>query len=434
MLLLRAGERIAAAVEDPVKRVVVVHRNRVEFVIVAAGAAQAEAKNGLAQRVDRVLDGQVMIILGIEAESPRNGEISGRGRTLRVLFARPLVRQDVAGDLFAQEHVVGLVGVERVDHVVSVTPRLRHGIVGCFAGRVGVANDVEPVPAPVLAVSGRRKQAIHDGLDRARGRILFERSDLVVRGRQTGQVESQSPQQRSPVRRAAPAFCPIASRRARIKRSMLVCTQCSFCTAGGATSRIGWNAQCDAALIRRRTCRPGGARADPGIQVRHLLSRERLVGGHRCHALDPADRTEQQALVEVVRIDRGPALTTLHHRVTRIEPQPAALLLRAVTAHANTGEHRPDAILEERFARGVPARPAATTEPIPNNHRIAMLRNMLSIIARSFEPGRVIARCVAHAAGRYRFGRHDSHALEIRNSARRSYYSSEHYFVDFREA
>ena len=68
LLLLRTGERVARALEDAVERVVIVHRDRIELVRMAARAAERQAKNGLAQRVDRVLNREVMIILRVEAE------------------------------------------------------------------------------------------------------------------------------------------------------------------------------------------------------------------------------------------------------------------------------------------------------------------------------------------------------------------------------
>ncbi len=68
VLLLRAGEGVAGAVENPVESIVVGRRDRVELVVVAAGTAKAETEHRLADRVDRVLDRQVLIILRVEPE------------------------------------------------------------------------------------------------------------------------------------------------------------------------------------------------------------------------------------------------------------------------------------------------------------------------------------------------------------------------------
>ena len=71
-LLLRAGEGIPRAVEDAVEGVIVAGGDGVVLVVVAAGAAERQAEERLAGRVDRVLDRQVVIVLGVEPEPPRD--------------------------------------------------------------------------------------------------------------------------------------------------------------------------------------------------------------------------------------------------------------------------------------------------------------------------------------------------------------------------
>ena len=51
--------------------------DRVEFVVVAASTANGQSENGLADRVECILDCQVMIILNIKAEPTRNGDETG---------------------------------------------------------------------------------------------------------------------------------------------------------------------------------------------------------------------------------------------------------------------------------------------------------------------------------------------------------------------
>ena len=57
--LLRAGKGERRAREDAVERVVVVARDRVELVIVAAGAAKRHAEERSPGGVDRVFKGQM---------------------------------------------------------------------------------------------------------------------------------------------------------------------------------------------------------------------------------------------------------------------------------------------------------------------------------------------------------------------------------------
>ena len=60
------------------------------------------------------------------------------------------------------------------------------------AGRVGVASDVEPMAAPLFAITGRGQQAIDDGaLGFLRG-VVEERFDLALSGREAGEVEGNA--------------------------------------------------------------------------------------------------------------------------------------------------------------------------------------------------------------------------------------------------
>ena len=65
-------------------------------------------------------------------------------------LAFPSTKQ-VAGDLFADKLLEGLVVVERADDVVTVSPSVRVGEVALHPIGFAVARDVEPVASPVLA-------------------------------------------------------------------------------------------------------------------------------------------------------------------------------------------------------------------------------------------------------------------------------------------
>ena len=66
--------------------------------------------------------------------------------------------ENVARKLFADKLVVRHIVIESVDHPVAIAPRVRHGEVGGFARGVGVTGQIEPVPAPSLAIVRRRQQ------------------------------------------------------------------------------------------------------------------------------------------------------------------------------------------------------------------------------------------------------------------------------------
>ena len=89
------------------------------------------------------------------------------------------------------------------------------------AAGLGVADQVEPVPAPALAEVRARRAAGRRPSRRRRGAVVGEeRVDLVGRRRQAGQVERDPADQRPPVGLGTPAVRPSPPARARMKRSI----------------------------------------------------------------------------------------------------------------------------------------------------------------------------------------------------------------------
>src|SRR6202011_3199696 len=77
-----------------------------------------------------------------------------------------LVIQLVTRQLLGDELGVGLVLIERLDHVVAIAPRVGAMDVVFEPTRVGVARDVEPGAAIALAVVRRREQLVDEMLPR----------------------------------------------------------------------------------------------------------------------------------------------------------------------------------------------------------------------------------------------------------------------------
>ena len=98
--------------------------------------------------------------------------------------------------LFQDEAVVRLAVVEAPDDVVAIAPGVGTLEIIRVAGRVGVAGDVEPVTAPAHTVARRAEQPLDKILVGCIGRVGEERLDLLRRGRQAGQVESDAANQR----------------------------------------------------------------------------------------------------------------------------------------------------------------------------------------------------------------------------------------------
>ena len=191
-ILLAAGEGKSSAIEDTVKGVIILAGDGVVFVIVAARAANGQAEDALAEDIDGVFERQEVVGDRVEAEAPGDGEIAGGGDLVGVLLARQTrgpASDDVAGELLAQEAVIGKVLVERADDLIAIAPGVGHGEVGRLAGGVGIAHQVEPVPTPFLAVVGRGQQPVHQALESIGVVISDEVPHLFGRGRQADEVE-----------------------------------------------------------------------------------------------------------------------------------------------------------------------------------------------------------------------------------------------------
>src|SRR5262249_42416905 len=167
-LLLRLDVGLDVAQEGE-HRVVIFLANRVELVIVTAGAANRQAEEGAAgdgQHVVQLVKIGLALVVGLvvpdadAVERSRRQRIVGDGVQL------------VAGELFADEAVIGLVVVKRADDIVAVTPGVRLLVVAFVTVGLTEADHIEPVAAPALAVLRRGKQSIDEALRgvRASGR------------------------------------------------------------------------------------------------------------------------------------------------------------------------------------------------------------------------------------------------------------------------
>ena len=138
--------------------------------VVAAGAGDGHAEKRLAEHVDLVVDAVGLIGAGIDgrvlgfAQPPEaGGEDRFVEKEMRPLFgAAARAGQQVAGQVLADELIVGHVVIESADQVVAILPGVGNCKVELVALRLGVAHHVEPMPRPALAIMGRVKEAIDD--------------------------------------------------------------------------------------------------------------------------------------------------------------------------------------------------------------------------------------------------------------------------------
>ena len=119
---------------------------------------------------------------------------------VRPSAARRGVRQQVAGQVLADQPVVRHVVVEGADQVVAVAPGERDVGIALAAVRLAVAEQVHPVARPALAEVGRFEIAV-DQVGIGRRRVVSrETGDLGRRRGQPAQVERQAADERGAVR------------------------------------------------------------------------------------------------------------------------------------------------------------------------------------------------------------------------------------------
>jgi hypothetical protein len=73
-----------------------------------------------------------------------------------------VLTDSVAGQLFEDEPVIGLVFIEGANDVVAVVIGVGALVIRLEASRVGVAHHVEPMPRPTLAIVRTGEQAIDE--------------------------------------------------------------------------------------------------------------------------------------------------------------------------------------------------------------------------------------------------------------------------------
>ena len=122
----------------------------IELMIVAAGALQRVSEEGFADAVGHIIqealtcdfgDFHARQLPGAHAEKAGGDECFG---IVGMHF--------ISRDLFLDELIIGLVGVETAHDVVAVAPGVAALVVVGKAAAVGVARDIQPVAGHALSV------------------------------------------------------------------------------------------------------------------------------------------------------------------------------------------------------------------------------------------------------------------------------------------
>ena len=171
--------------------VVVFVGDGVEFVVVAAGAAEGQAEKRLAECVDPVV-GAVGIILGdVDGRMDLLPQIPKAGSDHRFICPRlriePRMRQQVAGDLLPHKLIVGKISVERLEHPIAVAPSIGDRQIEFVAPRFGIAHHIEPMAGEAFAVVGRGEELVDIFFKRQRIGIGDDPSEILGRRWQPGE-------------------------------------------------------------------------------------------------------------------------------------------------------------------------------------------------------------------------------------------------------
>ena len=182
--------------EECAKLEVVLLQEGVIFVIMATGALEAESEKHVGGGIGDFCEDEVPLAAGITIVvfvDPVSEESSGH--ECCGIFGKEFV----SGELFLEKAVVGLVLVERLDHVVAVAPGIGAVEICAVAVGVGIANEIKPDAGPALAVGGALEELI-DELFPCVGTVVAEEGfDLLGSWGEAGDFERESSEKREAV-------------------------------------------------------------------------------------------------------------------------------------------------------------------------------------------------------------------------------------------
>ena len=151
---------LSDAGEDRLQREVVLLRNGIEFVGMAAGAICRGADkcgHGLRHQVVAV-----EILKVGRGSGGRAAVVIARSEKTQRRRERGLLRKEnIGGELLADEAVPRRVPIETSNHIVAEAPGVRPEVVVLKAVGVGKMNRVQPMARPALAIARRGQQLIH---------------------------------------------------------------------------------------------------------------------------------------------------------------------------------------------------------------------------------------------------------------------------------
>ena len=325
------------AAENPGECVIVLHRDRVELVIVAPRAGRRRAEEREAESINLLIDDVHFVLESIPfIQRFRADGKEPRGNRLLCFGSIVLSGKQIARELLLREPVEWDIRIERGNHVVAVPPSVRKIEVHGLARTLRIACDIEPVSTPAFAVMRRCQQAIDERFQCLRRLVVRVRRCLFRRRRQPDEVEIHAANQRCGIGRfhwlqllrfesrehvaVEVRLRPrrIANRRQRrdfrrlIRPELppLLDVDLNFRALGHAVARVG------------------RAHIHPRLEVRNHRIGQSLLRWHLAIFVFGFKCIDEQTFRRLPRHDRRTAIAAQPQPVPRIERQSAANLLR----------------------------------------------------------------------------------------------------------
>ena len=167
-------------------------RDRIVLMVVTAGALHRQAHETVARGHHAVIDAVLSELFGDRTafESHAMKPVEG-GRDALVLRRR---RQQVAGELFGQELVVGLVLIEGLEYPVAPRPG-EHRLVARVAPGIGITRKIEPADRQMFTEARGSQHRVDALLVSVGGSVGEEGGDFFGGGGQSGQREGSAAEQ-----------------------------------------------------------------------------------------------------------------------------------------------------------------------------------------------------------------------------------------------
>ena len=308
--------------------------DRVVHMVMTTGTIHRDTQERLTRVFHRVVEPDV----AIETEVVADQEPCGPQR-LRIFGA------DFVSGQHLQDHlIVALIGIQRFDDPIAPAPDmgLAFADLGPISVPVAVTPDIHPMPSPPFPVLGAGQQPVDHLRIGIRGRITLEIQHFLTRGWQANQIEIDAAQQDMARCFGARLQTPLLVFHGNegVNRIVLPFGRRDNWQTG--TNRL-LKGPVLTGIERQWFIGSNGTGVDPGRELRELFRREGFaLQRHPAQTPFTFDRSNQQAVVGLARLDGRAPVASLTDFRNRIESQVTLLLECSVATIAAALQDRLD--------------------------------------------------------------------------------------------